>query len=262
MGHLRISVLPKSRRWQDILQQIAGMDMSEEEIADIAQKTIQNVRSRFRQIERDKGVLGAFKFLVNLAIASREKNPYKCLLNNFGIELPDNPTLISFAKAVSSYVSMNQDSIEYGGIAQQAAADAISIWYDQNLPTTESLFKSFEDPFEVWRTAGNGAGFCELSRLFFAKFTQRYLEYFLEREISPTIGSIEKHVDFKKYLERHVDDISLHAFETAKITQSFAAGWFNKNAKDGNPNEIEIQGFLSHAFGKIRDELQREDKKK
>jgi hypothetical protein len=251
MGHIRIGVLPKTQRWQDIIQQIAGKHVSEAEVADIAQQTIQNVRSRFRHIMRDNGVLAAFQFLVNLAVASREENPQAWLLN-IGIELPDDPTPLSFAKAVSAWIDLQRDSFEYSEIAQRAAGDAISNWYRENQLTTESLFKSLEDPFEVWRKAGDGAGFCELSRLFFAKFTQRYLSYFLDREASAALG------DFGQQLERHIDAVSLHAFETAEITQSFAAGWFNRHATEGVPSEEDIQTFLFTAFGKMRAELQRE----
>lgn len=255
MGHIRTGVLPKTQQWQDIVQQIAERHVSEAEVADIAQRTIQNVRSQFRHIMRDNGVLGAFQFLVNLAVASREENPQAWLLN-IGIELPDNPTPLSFAKAVSAWIEPQRDSFEYSGIAQGAAGDAISNWYRENQSITGNLFTSLEDPFEVWRKAGDGAGFCELSRLFFAKFTQRYLAYFLDREASAALG------DFRKQLATHVDSISLHAFETARITQSFAAGWFNEHAKEGVPSETKIEEFLSLAFGKMRDELQREGDKK
>lgn len=257
MGHLRISVLPKTQKWRDIVQQLAGMHISETEVADITQQTIQNVRSQFRHIMRDNGVLGAFQFLVNLAIASREENPQAWLLD-IGIELPDNPTPLSFAKAISTWIEPKRDSFEYSEMAQQAAGDAISSWYRENQPTTKNLFESLEDPFEIWRRAGNGAGFCQLSRLFFAKFTQRYLKYFLEREASAALGGINERTEFKQQLEQYVEAISLHAFETAKITQSFAAGWFNKHSKEGVPSEKEIEGFLSIALGKMRDELQRE----
>ena len=260
MGHKRIGVLPTSQRWQDIAQLIAGGHISDAEVANIAEKTIQNVKSRFRHIEQDDGVLGTFQFLVNLAIASREEDPQAWLLD-IGIELPDNPTPLSFAKAVSAYVAPKKDSLEYGGIALQAAGDAISSWYDQNQERTLSLFELPEDPFEVWRKAGDGAGFCELSRLFFAKFTQRYLEYFLQRASTVALRDIDERIEFEQQLAKHVDNISLHAFETAEITQSFAAGWFNKRLKGDVPNEKEIEGFLSVAFGKIRDALQREDGK-
>ena len=260
MGHRRIGVLPTSQRWQDIAQLIAGERISDAEVADIAQKTIQNVRSRFRHIERDDGVLGTFQFLVNLAIASRKTDPQAWLLD-IGIELPDNLTPLSFAKAVNAYVASKRDSLEYGGIALQAAGDTISNWYDQNKEHTLNLFELPEDPFEVWRKAGDGAGFCELSRLFFAKFTQRYLEYFLQRAAAVTLRGVDERIQFEQQLAKRVDDISLHAFETAKITQSFAAGWFNNRVKGDVPNEKEIEEFLSVAFGKIRDALQREDDK-
>ena len=57
----------------------------------------------------------------------------------------------------------------------------------------------------------------------------------------------------------HIDDVSHHAFETARITQSFAAGWFNRYARDGMPTADEISGFLSHSVGKLREELLREE---
>lgn len=59
-------------------------------------------------------------------------------------------------------------------------------------------------------------------------------------------------------LSSHIDDVSRHAFETAKITQSFAAVWFNKHLKTGLPDDEAKAAFLSLAFGKIRDELRRE----
>lgn len=260
MGHVRMSVLPTSQKWRDITQRIAGMEVSETEVADIAQQTIQNVRSRFRYIIQDSGVLVTFQFLVNLAIASREENPQERLLD-IGIDLSDSPTPLAVTKAVNAYVSPRRGSFEYSEIAQKAAGDAISIWYRENQTHTLSLFESLEDPFEVWRKAGNGAGFCELSRLFFAKFTQRYLEYFLERAASAALGGIDKRIEFEQRLEEHVDSISVHAFETAEIIQRFAAGWFNKYATEGIPSEEEIEDFLSYAFAKIRDVLQREDNK-
>jgi hypothetical protein len=120
------------------------------------------------------------------------------------------------------------------------------------------LFGSSDEAVNVWKKAANGAGFCELSRLFFAKFTERYLNYFLEREASAALPTIEDRERFREQLRQHVDQISQHAFETAKITQSFAAGWYNRHARRGRPSQREVERFLSIAFGKIREELLRE----
>ena len=57
---------------------------------------------------RDNGVLATFQFLVNLAVASREENPQAWLLN-IGIELPDDPTPLSFAKAVSAWIEPQRE---------------------------------------------------------------------------------------------------------------------------------------------------------
>ena len=97
-----------------------------------------------------------------------------------------------------------------------------------------------------------------MARLFFANFTERYLNYFLEREASAVLPGLQERDDFFDLLEQHIDDISDHAFETARIAQSFAAGWYNNHAREEMPSNEEIERFLAVAFGKIREELMRE----
>ncbi len=98
-----------------------------------------------------------------------------------------------------------------------------------------------------------------MSRVFFANFVERYLKYFLEREASAELASIGEREEFGRRLEEQIEFLSHHAFDTAQITQSFAAGWFNKRvAEDRRPNDQEIIGFLAFAFSKLRQELQRE----
>jgi hypothetical protein len=52
--------------------------------------------------------------------------------------------------------------------------------------------------------------------------------------------------------------IADHAFETSKIMQSFAAGWFNKHAAASPPSQVEVTNFLRTSFGKMREEFRRE----
>jgi HEPN domain-containing protein len=256
MGHERIGRLPKTHQWRQIVEQIGRLSTSDIEIAEIAGQTIKNVRSRLRSIEQDEGVKAAFKFLVMLSIASRSQNPEK-ELSSVGIRTPESITPLSLAKELHRWVAANGESLEYRQIAQGAATDAIAIWHNQNKATQARLFEPSDDPYDVWRKAGNGRGFCELARIFFAKFTERYLNYYLEREASSALKSANKRAQFSEQIEDHVDKVSQHAFETAKITQSYSAGWFNKYAAQGIPDEQTIESFLSYAFGKIRDELQR-----
>jgi hypothetical protein len=256
MGHERGQALPKTRRWADIVGAMSSLHGQEGGVASIVRQTTENVRSRFRFIERDSGVLAAFRFLVALAAASRSQAPDQ-VLSNLGINLPAAPTPLSLVQTLKDWVAGHLDRAEYGSLATWAASDAIVAWYSQQAKQGQ-LFAAHEDPYDVWRAAADGSGFCELSRLFFARFTERYLNYFLEREASAAIPSIEKREQFQRDLQQHVDRVSHHAFEMARITQSFAAGWFNKHAAQGVPAEREIRGFLRVAFGKLDEELRRE----
>lgn len=257
MGHERIGLLPKSLRWRQLVQRIADFGSSGTPVTDIAAKTLDNVRSRYERIPQDTGVRAAFEFLVALAIASRSPEP-RSELEAVGINLPPNPTPLSVAKALHEWVQERRQSPEYAEIAQGAAVDAVGAWFDQHRDTQQPLFEPSDEAFEVWRKAGNGAGFCELARLFFANMTSRYLSYFLDREASAVLSTIGERDDFQAELQSQVDSISQHAFETSKITQSFAAGWFNRYAREGAPSESEVDYFLKQAFGKIREELLRE----
>jgi hypothetical protein len=233
------------------------MYVSSIEASDIARETIKNVRLKLRNISRDSGVKATFQFLVTLSVASRSDNPRK-ELQDVGISVPEKTTPLTMAKAVRDWVKPKIGSVEYGEIAQSAAIDAIALWYKKHSQYQIGFFELEANPLGIWRASGSGAGFCELARLFFAKFTERYLNYFIEREASAACQNMVDRNRLYEQLQEHVEDISQHAFETAKITQSFAAGWFNKNTKEGFPNSDQIEGFLSVGFGKIRDELLRE----
>jgi hypothetical protein len=254
MGHERVGVLPKSKRWRDIVGQIAESGYGRADVTDIARDTIKGVANRLAFVQRDPGVVSSFAFLVALAVASRSDDP-RGVLAGVGILLPGNTTPLALAKAVHRWVPTQDGSVEYRELAKAAVVDAIGDWADANRPSSTPLFSLGDEAFDLWRPAGTPSGFCELSRLFFAHFTERYLSYFLEREASAALPSVEHRDDFKRQLRSHVDLVSQHAFETAKITQSFSAGWFAKSTANGMPSEESIGAFLAVAFRKMRAEL-------
>lgn len=258
MGHERIGYLPKSKKWRRIVDDIGSFTSTQSNVVRIASETTKNVRSQFKRIEEDKGVLSAFKFIILLAYSSSLKNSTS-FLKKEGIILPSNFNLFDLTTSIQDFVSQNQESKEYSSFASQSIVDTVSEWAREHQVQQSLIFNSTDNPFETWRKAANGAGFCELSRKFFSKFTERYLKYFLEREASARIGNMFDRHEFNKKLAEHVQDISQHAFETSKITQSFSAGWFNKVIKEGVPDDEKIQGFLSFAFQKINSELLKEE---
>jgi len=261
MGHERVGFLPKTKKWSDLVRQMGSLYSSDFPIASVAAQTLKNVRIQYETLFRDDVVKTIFDFLVSFSRACRFPNP-SAELKASGIQISDQPSLLSIIKALRDQVPTQELASEYGQLAIAAAADAIGQWYKQNATTQLPLFKASEGFLESWQRLGNGSGFCELARLYFGRLTERYLNYFLDRAASATLQDIQQRVKFQHDIRSHIDDISKHAFETAKITQSFAAGWFNAHARDKVPNAIEIEGFLSLAFGKLRDELRREEEAK
>ena len=256
MGHERVGALPHTKRWRDVVGQLAESSGSPEDVAAIASDILENVRVQLRKIHTDDGVVAAFQFLVALTKSASSEGQVEASLSP-RIDFAGSPSTLRLIGQLRSWVEAQGGSREYGDIAAKASADAISLWSSQQ-SMQGSLFTGPGDPREIWQRADNGAGFCEVSRLFFSKFTERYLNYFLEREASASMGSISDRDRLATQLREHVDGVSKFAFETSRITQSFAAGWFNIHARDRYPSIDESRGFLSLAFGKMREELKRE----
>ncbi|QBX63357.1 hypothetical protein [Dehalococcoides mccartyi] len=257
MGHERLGILPKTKPWVRIVDELMSSDLAEDKVKVVASQTLENVRDRLNKIEEDPGVIASFKFLVTLAVSSQFENPLGFLTDS-NVDIGTNASPYFIAKALHKYVESNIGSLEYGEIARTAAVDAVSIWHNKNSQQLR-MFDTDKNSVETWRGTGGGDGFCEISRLFFAKTTERYLNYFLERTLSSSVKTLDERESLRKRLNEHVDIASQHAFETAKITQSFAAGWFNKHADRKVPPDAEIRSFLRVAFGKLREELRREE---
>ncbi|HPA46772.1 MAG TPA: hypothetical protein PLG59_11020 [bacterium] len=227
----------------------------------IAAQTLSNVRHQYERLSRDEAVKTVFNFLLVFSRSCRSDDPVS-ELRDAGISLPDKPSPLSVVKELRQQMPTDEAASEYGQLALAAGADAIGQWHKDNPVVQPSLFKARSDFLESWGDLGSGSGFCELSRLFFGKLTERYLNYFLDRAASETLPSIHDRNRFEQDIKSHVDDVSKHAFETAKIGQSFAAGWFNRHARDRLPTEREVESFLAVQFGKLRDELRREGERK
>jgi uncharacterized membrane-anchored protein YjiN (DUF445 family) len=257
MGHERLGVLPKTKRWNKIVEELQVLSSSDVDVAHIASETLKNVQERFESLYQDSGVRASFAFMLIFAVMAREQKIQNFMKKPY-LDTTDKLTLTDIARAINDFVGKEIQSQEYSEIAKRSTVKALASWYDSHKRRQLSLFDSFDNALSVWKELGNGSSFCEVTRLFFSNFTEYYLKYFLAREASAVLPSIIEREAFDKNLHKHIEDISQYAFETSKITQSFAAGWFNKWTKDRIPTEKEIIAFLKYAFGKMREELLRE----
>jgi hypothetical protein len=257
MGHERIGFLPRTTSWRKIVKGLEGVTSGTEgDFAALAAKTLEQVRERFLGLHRDAGVQAALGFLVALARSKVATEDSRAAPT---IQFPSNLPPLRLSIALNDWVDAHAQSQEYAEIAKRAAAETLTVWHSAQI-RQGGLFANEpgEISREAWASASTGAGFSEVSRLFLASFTERYLRYFLEREASAAIKSIDARDRFSERLHLSVEVVSRHAFETSKIAQSFAAGWFNKYARDRTPDNAKLSNFLRVAFSKLREELRRE----
>jgi hypothetical protein len=258
LGHRRIGFLPKSQKWREIVRQIGDFEIGEASVDAIVRQTTEGVRQTFDDVDTERNLQRAFHFIVAIAVAAREDNP-AASLKQIGIQSSLDISPIGLADSFRKWMSPFPTS-EEKGIVERAALDSIGEWLQVEAAKTEGGLFGAESrtTFQLLQRASDGAGFCELSRVFFGRFTHGFLTYFLDREASTAIPDPLRRNAFANAIQRHVDMVSRHAFETAKLTQSFAAGWFNKNAADAFPSTPAVRGFVRHALGKLREELRRE----
>jgi len=67
MGHERLGMLPKTRRWQAIVSDVASGDVNAAHVSRIAAATLNALGKRYADLASDESVRSAFTFLVELA---------------------------------------------------------------------------------------------------------------------------------------------------------------------------------------------------
>lgn len=252
MGHERLGYLPRTRKWSNLVSMMGSGCSADSQVREIADTTLRNVENRYRGLAADECVVSIFYFLVEFARSCRNID------SNVEEYLPSSKSELAVAEVLRNLrrkIQYESPSSEHGEIAYQAASDALCEWHGEHDSIRLPLFGTTTDSIAAWRSLGSGAGFCELSRIFFARLTERYLHYFLDRAASSVCSGIQERIRFRNGIRDHIDLVSRHAFETSRITQSFAAGWYNKRIGHTTLDSEEIKAFLSHAFGKLRDEL-------
>ena len=258
MGHRRLGHLPKSQAWREIVADLGKYGLGQVEINEIANKTLRRVQKKYQELVNDPSISQSFEYLAKLSFAFQQENPQEYLFQN-NMLASNELSLYKLVKGAKNYKEIDEGSYEYKLFAKQALLDTLNIWYKANKETGESLFKATSETEDIFRKIGNGGGFSEVSRLYLAKVTEKYLKYFLEREASAVITNVAERNRFNFELENHINKISKHTFESAKIAQAFSAGFYNKNRNEFITNETKLKSFIYTVLKKMKSELLKEE---
>jgi hypothetical protein len=229
MGHVRLGVLPKSRKWRQVVDELR-LGASVNEIAALAAEAAE---TSLQAAAGDPAFLHAFWLLTQIPLAARGP-AFGEDLRRLGVNIADPPSLMGVVAAISAAVDRHARDqggrTDLGEMAQMAAVESLTATVGPTLP---SLFGP--SPGEVQHAIGRLAGgdrFSALAREFFGRLTQRTLEYYLSRELSNHIGEGQRFGDdgarsqFDQSLERHCREASRipHPFQNRPSSQARPSG--------------------------------------
>jgi hypothetical protein len=244
MGHIRLGRLPRTHKWQEVVR-LLGADTG---TGKVAAATLDASKAGLQNAARDAALVHSFWLLTQLPLCAR-KADFVGELGKLGISVADKPTVLDlvggFSDAVDDHIYRQGGRTDLGEMAQMGAAESLASVLGER---TETLFGSEDARQELARLA-TPANFSLLARDFFSRLTERYLTYFLSRELSNKLSGVSANREFRKALE-------LHCRQASKILETFAGEWFSKANYRGGITPRKAAGFVAHAMDKLRAELQ------
>jgi hypothetical protein len=247
MGHTRLGRLPRTRKWQEVV----GLVGASADTAEIAAATLDASKLGLEDAARDPALVHSFWLLTQIPLCAR-KADFIGELAKIGVSISGEVTLMELvgglSDAVDAHVYRVGGRTDLGEMAQMGAAETLSSVLGQS---TASLFETTpEDVHRELARIGTPVKFSVVARDFFARLTERYLTYFLSRELSNKLETVDANRQFR-------DALSLHCKQASKIVEEFAAEWFSKANYQGGITPRKAAGFIGHAMTKLGAELQK-----
>lgn len=254
MGHSRLAAgLPRSRRWREVIELLeigAGAGA-------VAAATVDAAEAGLANAANDPALRRAFWLLTQLPDAARSDD-FRGSLERLGIEVSTAPSraelIAGLSEALERYTSANRVRSGAGEIAKLAAVESLSRVL--SLATPSLIGATPRDVQEAIGGLSNKNQFADLSRAFFARFAERYLGYFVDREVPLHVGAGRRFANIDERQE-FSEALAKHCFQAAKIVESFAGGWYSKARFEAELTEARTKRFLGYAFEKLRNELRR-----
>jgi hypothetical protein len=254
MGHIRLPHLPRTKRWQEVVDIVGGGGGS---AAAVASATLDAIDESFASGADDAGLVRAVWLLAKLPDAAKS-GTFAEALRDLGVKVSANPSISEVTAAISDAVDSylggaRRQRSDVGEMALGAAVEALSKNLEQR---TTSLFPETDDVRRAIDKLGTEVQFGRLARDFFARFTERSLKYYVDRELPRHVGAdrrfqtLADQKEFSRALE-------LHCQQAAKIVEAFAGGWWSKARFEKDLSEERTARFVSYALKKMRDELRK-----
>lgn len=264
MGHTRLGAIPKTRKWDEVVAEVAGVGLTlfdvpaAVDVAAIAAKTLDAAQKGLDRAVDDPGVRYTFFLLTQLALAARAPD-WDAALDKHGIRVGNTSSVFDFTVEVQGAIDRHlrlhaSGATDLSEMAQQAAGEAITSLAGGR---AESLFGSSSADVKVAiRSLSTKKGFGELGQRFFGRFIARFLNFYLSRVTAAQLGKarlgdLGDVAQFNDALRDHCD-------QSARVVRDFCGSWYSKTQHEQGINPENASGFLAHAMQKLRSELEQQ----
>ncbi len=253
MGHIRLGDLPRTRKWSQVVGLIAGGAGT----VQAANATINAAESGLSFAAKDHGVVETIYLLIHLPLAARS-DQFAEALRQQGLKVSDSPGLMEIVSAVTEAIDAKMPNCkgrtDLGEMAQMAAVETLTEVIGGRV---HSLFGTTpEDVQQAFSKLATTKQFSVFAKDFFARFTNKCLDYFLSKAVSHHLGEGQRFSTLAEQAE-FTQAMETHCKEAAKIIETYSGGWFSKKNWEtgGEITRKDVRDFTSYAMTKLTSEL-------
>jgi len=279
MGHHQVYGLPRTpafKRVVSLLGDGAGAagatGVGPGSLEEIAEATIAASDDGLERAKGDEGLAYCLYLMATLTRAANE-NDFATALSAVGVEsrfvprgTPDSTIqssdqsspytvfdLVSgFSAAVDRHLRETRSRTDIGELAQLAASESLSALCSARAVTLFGTTK--ETVQQSLRTLSTEKGFSILAHEFFARFSRRYLEYHLSRELSNHVGLNRRFAGAREH-NAFLQQLDDHCRVVTSVVKQFAGEWYSLHKFQQDITLRQAKGFAAHAVDKVRDAL-------
>lgn len=256
MGHVRLGILPASKKWKEIVAYLSAGNISVDELAN---KVADACDRSFEKASDDPAFQHTMELMYMIPLAA-QKDDLRAALSEIGLHVSENPSrtdiIGAFAKAIDGKSIQAQSDLY--PLSKNAGIAVLNAFLSQEAPPPKMNF--FAEPkSDVHRNLERLAtpvGFADLTQNYFATLAKENIRYFMDREVPSHVGESR---NFKSIPDLSVFDKSVdhHCKEASFIMRPFAETWYAKHryGSDKPVSPEEIKGFAHVAVQKMRKEF-------
>jgi hypothetical protein len=266
MGHTRLGTIPKSRKWSEVIGELArygdftpaDQRTQQAGISTIASRTIEAAGGALKGAVNDIGLRYTFYLLTQITLSARQED-WSAALGKNGIELSESSSIFDLTSelqaAVDRHISASSHASDISEMAQSAAGDAIAALASSEAVT---MFGSGRAELQkAIRALSTKKGFSDLGQVFFGRFVARLLNFYLSRATAARLGAGGLHQvgeisSFNRALQTHCE-------QSARIVRDFCGEWYSKTEFLQGIDLENASAFVAVALKKLSSELQRQE---